>query len=170
MSRQARYALSRNPNIPLSVKSLSFHRTSTRVNAALSMWGFDVFAISRAVPLFGSNADTEHAHRDQLNQAVLTMFRGFDILTTYSIPSEVFSAFVSEISMCYHASNPYHNYYHAVDVMQTVYCIIASMNARSMLRHVDIFALMVAALAHDVDHPGTNNTFHVNARTELALR
>ena len=169
-SRQEQFRLSRTSNIPLSVKSLSLHRTSTRVNAALSMWGFDVFAISRTVPLFGSEADVERMQREQLNQAVLTMFRGFDILTTYSIPNEVFITFVSEISMCYHASNPYHNYYHAVDVMQTVYCFIASMNARSMLRHVDIFALMVAALAHDVDHPGTNNTFHVKARTELALR
>ena len=54
--------------------------------------------------------------------------------------------------------------------MQTVYSIVASMNASSMLRHVDIFALLVAALAHDVDHPGTNNSLHVNAKTELALR
>ena len=158
-----------NANSLMAVEVFGVRKTSMRLNAELSMWGFDVLAFGdESVSSSGTHVGKKHL--DILNTAVLTMFRGFDILTTYSIPIEVFSSFVSEISICYHMSNPYHNYFHAVDVMQTVYCIIASMDARNMLRHADIFAIMVAALAHDVDHPGTNNSFHVNARTELALR
>ncbi|XP_029794769.1 high affinity cGMP-specific 3',5'-cyclic phosphodiesterase 9A isoform X2 [Suricata suricatta] len=35
---------------------------------------------------------------------------------------------------------------------------------------MDILILMTAAICHDLDHPGYNNTYQVNARTELAVR
>jgi hypothetical protein len=33
---------------------------------------------------------------------------------------------------------------------------------------LELLALFVAALCHDVDHAGVNNAFHVNSRSELA--
>ncbi|KAM9089027.1 high affinity cGMP-specific 3',5'-cyclic phosphodiesterase 9A isoform 4-T4 [Megaptera novaeangliae] len=35
---------------------------------------------------------------------------------------------------------------------------------------MDILILMTAAVCHDLDHPGYNNTYQINARTELAIR
>ncbi|XP_074156662.1 high affinity cGMP-specific 3',5'-cyclic phosphodiesterase 9A isoform X4 [Sminthopsis crassicaudata] len=35
---------------------------------------------------------------------------------------------------------------------------------------MDILVLMTAAICHDLDHPGYNNTYQINARTELAIR
>ncbi|KAK2089887.1 hypothetical protein P7K49_032553 [Saguinus oedipus] len=35
---------------------------------------------------------------------------------------------------------------------------------------MDILILMTAAICHDLDHPGYNNTYQINARTELAVR
>uniref|UniRef100_A0A8C7GAR4 Phosphodiesterase n=1 Tax=Oncorhynchus kisutch TaxID=8019 RepID=A0A8C7GAR4_ONCKI len=35
---------------------------------------------------------------------------------------------------------------------------------------VDILILMTAAVCHDLDHPGYNNMYQINARTELAVR
>ncbi|KAF4797773.1 high affinity cGMP-specific 3',5'-cyclic phosphodiesterase 9A-like protein [Turdus rufiventris] len=35
---------------------------------------------------------------------------------------------------------------------------------------IDILILMTAAVCHDLDHPGYNNTYQINARTELAVR
>ncbi|EFB28002.1 hypothetical protein PANDA_011474, partial [Ailuropoda melanoleuca] len=35
---------------------------------------------------------------------------------------------------------------------------------------MDILILMTAAVCHDLDHPGYNNTYQINARTELAVR
>jgi len=34
---------------------------------------------------------------------------------------------------------------------------------------LEIFALIFAAMAHDLAHPGTTNNFHINAQTNLAL-
>jgi hypothetical protein len=39
-----------------------------------------------------------------------------------------------------------------------------------LLTHSDVFAAVLAAAMHDYAHPGTNNSYHVNAQTPLALR
>jgi hypothetical protein len=37
------------------------------------------------------------------------------------------------------------------------------------ITELQIFALMLASLIHDVDHPGNNNIFEINSRSKLAL-
>lgn len=65
--------------------------------------------------------------------------------------------------------NPYHNYYHVLDVTQTCFLFVSEMGGFELLRSYEILALIVAALTHDLDHPGLNNLYQVNARTPLSL-
>ncbi|CAK8985765.1 unnamed protein product [Durusdinium trenchii] len=65
---------------------------------------------------------------------------------------------------------PYHNYTHACDVLHTVYRMICLTSARTWLGSVDIYALLVAALCHDIGHHGRTNPFLVELGDELALR
>ena len=48
----------------------------------------------------------------------------------------------------------YHNFRHAMDVVQFYYKLVSDMVHKDMLRPVDIFAGFIAAIAHDVGHPG----------------
>ncbi len=89
----------------------------------------------------------------------------------------VFCNFVREVRRHYQA-NPYHNFIHAFDVLQTVYsllvrrqtafplplslsqsCLLSDRqfitDAVNFLTELDIFALLVSALCHDLSHPGT---------------
>jgi hypothetical protein len=100
------------------------------------------------------------------------------------------------IKAIYHAPNPYHNYIHAVDVLQATYTFLINMGvappwsflrdltsdtptwrrpdendnpvhglgtrrAREVLRPQDVLAVVVAAVGHDVAHPGLSNAFMV---------
>jgi class 3 adenylate cyclase len=65
--------------------------------------------------------------------------------------------------------NPYHNYYHVLDVTQTCFVFLSEMGGFELLRSYEILALIVGALCHDLDHPGLNNLYQVNARTSLAM-
>jgi hypothetical protein len=38
------------------------------------------------------------------------------------------------------------------------------------LRYLDVLALLLSALCHDLDHPGLTNAFHVSTRSQLATR
>ena len=35
---------------------------------------------------------------------------------------------------------------------------------------IDVLALMIGSLCHDLQHPGTNNTYQINSKSELAIR
>uniref|UniRef100_A0A8C5LW95 PDEase domain-containing protein n=1 Tax=Leptobrachium leishanense TaxID=445787 RepID=A0A8C5LW95_9ANUR len=66
--------------------------------------------------------------------------------------------------------NPFHNFRHGFCVAQTMYTVIWTCDLQDLLSPVDIVSLMVAALCHDLDHPGLSNVYQVNAGTELAAR
>lgn len=64
---------------------------------------------------------------------------------------------------------PFHNFYHAVDCLQSVFCLLVTYGAEHCLTPVERFSILIAALCHDIRHPGLNNTYQVNAQTPLAL-
>jgi hypothetical protein len=67
-------------------------------------------------------------------------------------------------------ATPYHNFWHAVDVMQTVNSLLVQMNAAKLFTPVETLALVIGALCHDLEHPGVNNAYLMNSGAELALR
>lgn len=81
--------------------------------------------------------------------------------------------FIVELSVSYHNGNPYHNFAHAVDVLQCCYYFLGKLGLvpfpnqvtrpQDLLRPNDVFALLIAALGHDAAHPGVNNMFMVHS-------
>ena len=66
--------------------------------------------------------------------------------------------------------NPYHNMTHLTDVMQTCAVFMGEMGGASVVNDTDVLALFLAALVHDIGHPGLNNAYQIHAETPLALR
>ncbi|KAG0213092.1 High affinity cAMP-specific and IBMX-insensitive 3',5'-cyclic phosphodiesterase 9A [Mortierella sp. GBA43] len=62
----------------------------------------------------------------------------------------------------------YHSFYHAADVTAVLYHMLLEMNASQYLSKPDMAALLLAGLCHDIGHPGLNNLYQANAKTELA--
>lgn len=65
--------------------------------------------------------------------------------------------------------NPYHNVLHAVDVMHAVWRCGELMPWGQVYQSHEQYALIVAALSHDIGHFGLTNVFLVDMRDELAL-
>lgn len=61
---------------------------------------------------------------------------------------------------------PYHNNLHAADVAHSTSFLLDVINVMPSL---EVFAGLIAALVHDVDHPGKTNTFLVKTQAPLAL-
>uniref|UniRef100_A0A8C2XC87 High affinity cGMP-specific 3',5'-cyclic phosphodiesterase 9A n=1 Tax=Cyclopterus lumpus TaxID=8103 RepID=A0A8C2XC87_CYCLU len=75
--------------------------------------------------------------------------------------------------LCIHdnyKNNPFHNFRHCFCVTQMMYSMICLCSLQEKFTQVDVLILMTAAVCHDLDHPGFNNTYQINARTELAVR
>lgn len=65
---------------------------------------------------------------------------------------------------------PYHNFYHAVDVTCMTYYLLKDMGIKEQadLTSIDVIGLLLAAVGHDVLHPGTNNVYQVNTKSPIA--
>lgn len=109
-------------------------------------------------------------------------------LSTHPSPAQI-GSFLLHLRQAYRATNSYHNFHHALDVFQATHLYLRYAGAvppvsilhipesdpRSrwrahdelrntwigLLRLEDIFALFIAAIGHDVGHPGFNNIFMV---------
>jgi cAMP-specific phosphodiesterase len=55
--------------------------------------------------------------------------------------------------------NPYHNFYHVFDVMQTTNALATATGTMARLDAWERFALLSAALCHDMEHPGVTSQF-----------
>lgn len=51
-----------------------------------------------------------------------------------------------------------------------MYAMAWHTNLFSRLGDLEVLILLVSCICHDLDHPGYNNIYQINARTELALR
>lgn len=114
-------------------------------------------------------------HPQELTAHVVAMFLQLDLayFATPSLPSHHVQAsslwrFVDTMCGLYR-DVPYHNFYHCIDVTHAVFLLIDRLRAPAALTPLECFALLVAALSHDLDHPGVNNAYLVNSKDPLAL-
>ncbi|KAI0676581.1 HD-domain/PDEase-like protein [Trametes maxima] len=121
------------------------------------------------------------------------LYRIENMQENLSVSLSYLATSLPHLSQLYRQANTYHNFQHALDVLQAVYFFLFSSGAVppvtilledgrtwkcekelcdplvSLLTNEDIFALCIAAVGHDVGHPGLNNAFMKNARTPLAV-
>ena len=79
--------------------------------------------------------------------------------------------FLNTVSSQYLMTTLYHNNMHGADVTQTICLFFLNSNAEKMFETtvLDLLSIFIAALGHDIGHPGLTNNFHINASTELAI-
>ncbi|KAI9313040.1 hypothetical protein BX666DRAFT_1864726, partial [Dichotomocladium elegans] len=141
----------------------------------------------------------------RLVQLVCLIFRqvlSHPALIDLNVCDDDLHTFVFDICNSYHKTNPYHNFRHAVDVLQSMYYFLcklgvlqfmtdiksapeeddkttpplpddspppvggqcgATAELQSLLRPIDVFALFLACIGHDIGHPG------IKSCTPLAL-
>ena len=65
----------------------------------------------------------------------------------------------------------YHNCLHGTDVTQSCYTFFTYSNAEKIAKTnvLDLLSIFIAALGHDIAHPGLTNTFHINDSTDIAI-
>jgi len=97
---------------------------------------------------------------------------GYTFMETFKIPSEKLCNYIRVIEAEYHSDNPYHNAVHAADVMQTLHSLIQKSKDEPFMKDCsqeNVFAILLSALVHDVDHPGKTNSFQINLKSELSV-
>ncbi|CAG9322756.1 unnamed protein product [Blepharisma stoltei] len=99
------------------------------------------------------------------------VFETLGLTEEFHIDSHKLLSFLTDVERSYNATNYYHNALHSADVTaSTVFLIREGVGRCGNLLSIDVFSLIVAALCHDIGHPGFNNAFLVAKDDKLALK
>ncbi|XP_025989346.1 high affinity cAMP-specific and IBMX-insensitive 3',5'-cyclic phosphodiesterase 8 isoform X2 [Solenopsis invicta] len=103
------------------------------------------------------------------------VFLGLTIMNLYQVPTTLhcdertLQNWLAIVEHNYNAENSYHNSTHAADVMQATARFMQSKRLKEILEPLDEVAALIAAAAHDIDHPGRSSQFLCNANSRLAI-
>ncbi|KXS17649.1 HD-domain/PDEase-like protein [Gonapodya prolifera JEL478] len=109
-----------------------------------------------------------HAYTDQqLVGANLRMIKDMGFVELYDIDVKSLVRFLLSLAKNYRKPKdvPYHNFRHATAVAHGIFILTMCFNLRRYLTDVEILAMILACMCHDVDHRGTNNQFQRQAKT-----
>ncbi|KAH8194405.1 hypothetical protein TruAng_011424 [Truncatella angustata] len=127
---------------------------------------------------------------DQLLIAASLIFKhalAMPELEPWRIPTNQLTKFLVSCRAAYNTFVPYHNFRHAVDVLQATFSFLLNMGALppypvdagdhvthaktpmgALMKPFDALTLLISAIGHDVGHPGVNNGFLVTLNAPLA--
>ncbi|RDD46227.1 High affinity cAMP-specific 3',5'-cyclic phosphodiesterase 7A [Trichoplax sp. H2] len=110
-------------------------------------WEFDTIKldlVTRGHPLFN---------------LAMHLFQKHNLIATLDLDVLKLMRLCKLIEESYHRRNPFHNSTHAADVTQAVHCYLLEAKIADSLSEIEIFYSLLAALLHDIDHPGVNQNF-----------
>ncbi|KAM3968513.1 uncharacterized protein ACR2FA_011160 isoform 2-T2 [Aphomia sociella] len=96
------------------------------------------------------------------------LFHIYGLISYFNLDAAKAWKLFSLIEEGYHSTNPYHNSIHAADVTQAMHCFLQQKQIRDYLEPLEIMASLLAAIAHDMDHPGVNQPFLIATSNHLA--
>eukprot|EP00892_Ulva_mutabilis_P001721 jgi/Ulvmu1/1154/UM107_0028.1 len=102
---------------------------------------------------------------------LVTSFAAFTVLglmNSLNIRADLLIQFLKVIEALYPRSNPYHNSTHAADVVQAVVCMLLQDRLTERFTDLEVLAMMLAAIVHDVGHPGVTNQFLRSSKDDLS--
>ncbi|KAI9250302.1 hypothetical protein BY458DRAFT_524708 [Sporodiniella umbellata] len=109
----------------------------------------------------------DYSHID-LYGHLLGMFDRLNILNTLNITASQFLDFLIDLDQLY-LDTPYHSFYHAVDIVTVLYFTMTELDAGIYFEEKEVAILFLAAVCHDVGHPGYNNDFQTRTQSQLGL-
>lgn len=65
--------------------------------------------------------------------------------------------------------NHFHNFQHAVNVLQMTYILLKNTHIINKLKPHIVLSCLIAAVSHDIDHPGNTNSYEINSMSKYAI-
>ncbi|XP_062407628.1 cAMP-specific 3',5'-cyclic phosphodiesterase 7B-like [Sardina pilchardus] len=145
-----------SPHTSLHLLDDDYHAQAGHMLSKVGTWNFDIFLFDRLTN--GNSLVTLMCH----------LFNVYGLIQHFQLDMVKLHRFLGMVQEDYHTQNPYHNAVHAADVTQAMYCYLKEPKLAELLTPLDVFLALMAAAAHDVDHPGVNQPFLIKTKHHLA--
>ena len=121
-------------------------------------WNFDTLALVKFT-------------KEPLKEVGFSAFKMLGLADNFNVKPDVLLAFLTRIEHKYRTDNFYHNSIHAADVLNSaIFLLFTDAYKSGKFLELETFGMVVAAIGHDVGHPGLNNAFLVNSLDAIALK
>jgi hypothetical protein len=149
-------------NLPKYPRLLSLAEENSELNDILDdvgEWNFDTLALNRL------------SDKCPLKEVGGYVFYTLGLIDRFKIPHETLQKFLSAAEEKYNRDVYYHNSIHAADVLNSVIFLLQhGLHSHVRLTDVDIMALVIASISHDIGHGGVNNSFLIQSEDKLAIK
>ncbi|KAJ8275284.1 hypothetical protein COCON_G00099090 [Conger conger] len=145
-----------SPHSSLHLLDEDYLGQAAHMLSKVGTWSFDIFLFDRLTN--GNSLVTLLCH----------LFNVYGLIHHFQLDMVKLHRFLGMVQEDYHSQNPYHNAVHAADVTQAMHCYLKEPKLAGYLTPMDIFLGLMAAAAHDVDHPGVNQPFLIKTKHHLA--
>lgn len=134
------------------------------------IWNADkyVFTEETKANLKRPSFDSWQWEENEIMGLLAFMFQDLNLLEEFKIDLPVLKKFLQSVKGNYN-DNPFHNFRHCFCVAQMMYGVLYCTDLVNKLKPIDKLILLVSCIGHDLDHPGYNNAYQVNAQTRLAV-
>jgi hypothetical protein len=127
----------------------------------IDSWFFDIFEYNRAV------VDPEVGVLVEMGKTLLARHH---LISKFGLSEVTLVSYLSELQAKYNDHLPYHNSLHAADVAQSLSSMLVTCGLGRRGDDLLRFASIIAALGHDVGHPGLTSRYLIETRHALTLR
>jgi hypothetical protein len=122
----------------------------------IETWRFDMISFAQTVD------------NKPIRPVVQYLFKLHNFYEKFDLNPVVVENFLVAVEMSYN-DVPYHNSSHAADVAHATHFFLSQPSIRNCYSDEELFTAIVAAVCHDVAHPGNNNQFEIATSSELAI-
>uniref|UniRef100_A0A671LCC7 Phosphodiesterase n=1 Tax=Sinocyclocheilus anshuiensis TaxID=1608454 RepID=A0A671LCC7_9TELE len=95
----------------------------------------------------------------ETTQATIRMFVDLKLVQNFQMKYKSLCQWILSVKKNYRKNVVYHNWRHAFNTSQGMFAVLKSGRFQSNLSDLEVLALMIATLSHDLDHRGVNNSY-----------
>uniref|UniRef100_A0A665UAC5 Phosphodiesterase n=1 Tax=Echeneis naucrates TaxID=173247 RepID=A0A665UAC5_ECHNA len=95
----------------------------------------------------------------QTTLATIRMFVDLNLVQNFQMKHTSLCQWILSVKKNYRKNVAYHNWRHAFNTAQCMFALLKSGRLQNYLSDVEVLALMIATLCHDLDHRGVNNSY-----------
>ncbi|XP_028285307.1 cGMP-specific 3',5'-cyclic phosphodiesterase isoform X2 [Parambassis ranga] len=91
--------------------------------------------------------------------ATIRMFIDLNLVQNFQMKYTSLCQWILSVKKNYRKNVAYHNWRHAFNTAQCMFALLKSGRLQNNLNDLEVLALMIATLSHDLDHRGVNNSY-----------
>ncbi|KAK3867482.1 hypothetical protein Pcinc_027052 [Petrolisthes cinctipes] len=150
----------------VAIEVLSYHATASNEE----IQGLQREVVPEAIKwnLGSLTFDDFSLTQDQMVLAAVRMFSDLRLTSRFKIEYKTLLRWLITVKRNYR-NVPYHNWRHAFNVAHNMFGMLKTCNLLGVFEDMEILAMFVGCLCHDLDHRGTNNSFQEKTGSALAL-